>query len=311
VAGGLYACAVDGMDGEELIVLVTLATGPCMANPPGLRQVGAYAQFVQEFADHGWIDSVEGLKGDRVYMFTGRSDRIVNPETVHRAAELYRSLGIAPEDLRLVDVDALPGKGAGHSWVTVAHGVPCDANESPYINACGYDQAHDVLQHIYGDLKPASKTLSGRFVEFSQAEFVPDRKLAENGLSEAGYLYVPKTCEPGGDTECALHVSLHGCDQSAELIGDEFYKNVGLNEWADSNNIIVLYPQSRTVSVKDFPISRKTDLLEINPEGCWNWFGYGYDDSYLLKKGVQVTTLYNMINRVIGKNEREELSGKN
>ena len=43
-----------------------------------------------------------------------------------------------------------------------------------------------------------------------------------------------------------------------------------------------------------------TDLFEINPEGCWNWFGYSYDDHYPLKDGVQVTAIYNMIRRVMG-----------
>jgi len=102
VAGGLYACAVDGMDGEDLRVLVTLAAIPCMSYPAGLKNVGDYVRYVQEFADRGWIDSLEGLRGDRVYMFTGRLDRIINPETVHRAAQFYRSLGIPTEDLRLI-----------------------------------------------------------------------------------------------------------------------------------------------------------------------------------------------------------------
>src|SRR3954471_20137076 len=33
VAGGLYACAVDGIEGGHLIVLDALATGPCMSSP--------------------------------------------------------------------------------------------------------------------------------------------------------------------------------------------------------------------------------------------------------------------------------------
>ena len=41
----------------------------------------------------------------------------------------------------------------------------------------------------------------------------------------------------------------------------------------------------------------------INPAGCWNWFGYGYDDRYPLKAGVQVTAIYNMIRRVMGQTE--------
>jgi poly(3-hydroxybutyrate) depolymerase len=300
VAGGLYACAVDGVEGDSPTVLISLAVGPCMSYPAGLRKTGAYVQYVQDFANRGWIDPLSGLKGDRVYLFTGRADRVVNPETVHRAADMYRSLGIPTDDIKLVDVDALPGKGAGHSWVTVSHGVPCEANETPFITACGYDQAKDVLEHIYGSLKPASEALGGRFVTFSQTEFVPDGKLHENGLYDTGYLYVPASCEPGSGTKCALHVSLHGCEQSVEVIGDEFYKSIGLNEWADNNNIVVLYPQARSVSVTDFTFKEVSDNMETNPAGCWNWFGYGNDDHYLLKSGVQVTALHQMIRRVMG-----------
>ena len=41
--------------------------------------------------------------------------------------------------------------------------------------------------------------------------------------------------------------------------------------------------------------------LQFNPEGCWNWFGYGYDRDYLFKSGVQITALYRMVERVTGK----------
>ncbi len=295
VAGGLYACAVEDVEGDHLHALDTVATGPCMGWPRGLQTVETYAARVRDFAARGWIDPLEGLKGDRVYLFTGHYDQVVNPEVVHRAARLYLSLGVAREDLKLVD-----NPDAGHSWVTVDYGVPCHANRDPYINACGYDQAGDILRHIYGPLKPRSASLSGRFVEFSQAEFAPDSKAVENGLSAVGYLYVPKACEPGGGARCALHVALHGCRQSAEFVHDVFYKNIGLNEWADGNDIIVLYPQAHTVSSKDFARKRAMDPFEINPEGCWNWFGYGYDDRYPLKDGVQVAAIYGMVRRVMG-----------
>src|SRR4051794_28013346 len=240
VAGGLYACAMDGIEGDHLRALDTLATGPCMSQPDGLESVGTYEARVEEFARRGWIDPLQGLKGDRVYLFTGLADKVVNPETVRRAAQLYASLGVANEDLELVDGDRFTGKGAGHSWVTVDYGGPCEANATPYIDACGYDQAEDILRHIYGNLKPRSRSLSGKFVEFDQAEFALHGRPVENGLNEVGYLYVPKACEPGSGAKCALHVALHGCLQSAELLGDVFYKNVGLNEWADANNIETL-----------------------------------------------------------------------
>src|SRR4051812_37555001 len=42
VAGGLYGCAVDGIEGDHLRVLVTLATGPCMSWPGGLQRFEVY-----------------------------------------------------------------------------------------------------------------------------------------------------------------------------------------------------------------------------------------------------------------------------
>jgi poly(3-hydroxybutyrate) depolymerase len=302
VAGGLYACAVDGIDGDTLRVLTSLATGPCTSWPGGLKSFEAYEARIEEFARRGWIDPLEGLKGDRVYLFTGSADKVVNPETVHRAAQVYLGLNSATQDLKLVDIDRFSGKGAGHSWVTTNFGGACDVTQEPFINDCNYDQAKDILQHIYGKLKPRSRSLAGEFVEFSQTEFAPHNSPVENGLNELGYLFVPKACKPGSDTKCALHVALHGCLQSSELLGDVFYKHIGINEWADSNNIIVLYPQSHSISTEDFSKKQVTDLLEINPYGCWNWLGYGYDDRYPLKDGVQVTAIYDMVRRVMGEN---------
>ena len=213
VAGGLYACAVDGIEGDHLRVLVTLATGPCMSWPGGLQRFEVYQARVKEFARRGWIDPVKGLEGDRVYLFTGRSDKVVNPETVHRAAQVYLSLAGANEDLKLVGVDRLPGKGAGHSWVTVDYGGACDANTDPYIDACGYDQAEDILRHIYGELKPRSLSLSGRFIAFSAGRVrAAVARRSRTAWPRPAMLYVPKACEPGGgDAKCALHVALHGC----------------------------------------------------------------------------------------------------
>jgi hypothetical protein len=296
VAGGLYACAVHHMEGDNLVALSTQALGACMLEPDKLKDVETYAKRAQEFAKRGWIDSLEGLKGDRVYMFTGSSDEVVKSKVVERGAGLYKMLGLAPKDLKLVKGEA------GHSWVTMNYGVACGANKSPYINACGYDQARDMLQHIYGELRPAATSLSGKFVEFSQVEFAPGNEPAEHGLFEVGYLYAPKACAPGSNIKCALHVALHGCAQSAESLSDEFYKNIGLNEWADSNRIIVLYPQSRAILAEDFAKKRITDLFETNPAGCWNWFGYGYDERFPLRTGVQVTALYKMIRRIMGEN---------
>lgn len=59
-------------------------------------------------------------------------------------------------------------------------------------------------------------------------------------LGEFGFVYVPTACQQ--QEECALHVSFHGCSQDYDHIQDAWAVHAGFNEWAEANNIIVLYP---------------------------------------------------------------------
>lgn len=299
IAGGPFGCAVDRITNDGVSALASLALGPCMAVPTLLKPVDSYARIVAELAAKGWIDPPSNLARSRVYLFTGKADRIVNPEVVERGADLYRALGVPASQITFRDRD-LPGTGAGHSWVTKNFGNACDANASPFINNCNYDQAGDVLQTIYGRLEPPAVRPEGRIVAFDQAEFVPRAAAAANGLSDTGYLYVPKTCEADAAQRCRLTVALHGCLQSAEVLGAEFYARIGVNEWADTNRIIVLYPQAHATTVAELPAQSFLSPLDTNPQGCWNWWGYGSDTWYLTKQGVQIDAIWSMVRRITG-----------
>jgi hypothetical protein len=158
-----------------------------------------------------------------------------------------------------------------------------------------------MLSTIYGPLEPPrSGPLSGRIVPFDQAEFVPGKAAEANGLSNTGYLYVPKACEAGAMPPCRLHLALHGCLQSAEVLSDEFYTKVGLNEWADTNRIIVLYPQAHATTVSELSSQNFVSLLNTNLQGCWNWWGYAFDAQFLTKQGVQISAIWSMVLRVTG-----------
>ena len=50
---------------------------------------------------------------------------------------------------------------------------------------------------------------------------------------------------PCTQTSCRLHVSFHGCHQDTEEIGNAYALHSGFNEWAQNNNIIVLYPMAQ------------------------------------------------------------------
>jgi poly(3-hydroxybutyrate) depolymerase len=66
--------------------------------------------------------------------------------------------------------------------------------------------------------------------------------------------------------------------------------------------IIVLYPQAHATSLAELPSSLwLTGMANINPNGCWNWWGYGGDGQYLTKKGVQISAIWKMVERLEGK----------
>jgi hypothetical protein len=72
-------------------------------------------------------------------------------------------------------------------------------------------------------------------------------------------------------------------------VGDKFYKNAGYNAWADTNHIIVLYPQTI--------VGMGT---ESNPQACWDWWGYDSAD-YAKKSGPQMNMVRKMIDFLAGK----------
>ncbi len=107
------------------------------------------------------------------------------------------------------------------------------------------------------------------------------------------YAYVPAACE--ARQPCRVHVALHGCRQSHGDIGEDFVRHAGYNEWADTNRIIVLYPQIRAVGL--------TGLGITNPESCWDWWGYldanpTEAPTWLLQSGRQIGAIKAMLDRI-------------
>ena len=140
-----------------------------------------------------------------------------------------------------------------------------------------------MLQHIYGALKPPAATPSGHIVSFNQRSYAN----ADTGMADIGYLYVPQSCSASG-AHCRVHVAMHGCAQSAESVGNRFYTDTGYNRWADSNNMLVLYPQ----------VNKST--TPPNPQGCWDWWGYT-GSNYAYKSAPQMKAITAMVRRLTQK----------
>jgi hypothetical protein len=73
-----------------------------------------------------------------------------------------------------------------------------------------------------------------------------------------------------------------------------------INEWADTNAIIVLYPQAHATDVSELASQNFLSLFNANLERCRNWWGYGADTQFLTKQGVQISAIWSMVLRVTG-----------
>ena len=274
VAGGPYYCA--GTLGYAAAA-ICMGMVPFMPPNPALMLDAA-----QAFAASGQIDPIAGLQDDRIYVYSGTKDTVVYQQAVDATVDFFKLAGVPVQQVKYVN--KMP---SGHALITPKFGNTCAANAAPYISHCsvkgrGYDQAGDLLAHIYGPLKPAAVTPAGQIVAFNQREFAD----ASSGMADEGYLYVPTSCAKDS-SNCKVHIALHGCEQSVAVVGNDFYSDTGYNNWAASNRLLVLYPQVNASSVP------------YNPKGCWDWVGYT-GPAYATKAGAQLAAIKAMVDRLTG-----------
>ncbi len=289
IAGGPFYCAqassADILNAYILPILT--ATGPCMTGPP--PDLATLTATADTMAQSGAIDSLSNIAGQKIYVFHGYNDAVVAGAVTDGTVGFYRHyLGPANRGNLFYQTTI----GAGHSQVVAgqAGANPCPANQPPYIDQCGYDQAGILLQHIYGALNPPNRGApAGVMSPFDQAAYTQPFSTTVMSLADTGYVYVPNACAQGAP--CRVHIALHGCKQDAGDIGSTYIDDAGYNAWADSNNIIVLYPQTQ--------VGTGFGVAPLNPQACWDWFGYvNQDASYVTKGGRQIAAIKAMLDAV-------------
>lgn len=261
IAGGPWGCAEGSLQ--------TALNACTKEGEPDPRPLLA---TMQELAASGAIDGLANLEGSPVWVFRSPLDPLVGQALTEATIEQYRSLGAAVTFVGDVE--------AAHGVPTLANGAPCASFESPYLNACDYDAAGAMLATLEGSLAPRGGA-AGDFVE------VPVAGAADAGLLPEAWLYVPPDCAAG--EPCGLHVFFHGCSQSSELVGDAVVRGAGFNEWADSNRLLVLYPQVQA-----------SKLAPMNPLGCFDWWGYT-GDRYATRDGLQLRAVKTLMETLAGK----------
>lgn len=259
VAGGPFFCAEGS---------IVNATGRCMAHTTSIP-VGSLVNTTSSWASSGRIDPLSNLRLHKVYLFSGTRDTTVRPTVMNDLRTYYQSFVSSADILYRNNV------AAEHGMVTDDVGNACATKASPWINDCDFDLAGEMLAHLHGPLSARNDaTLSGAFIEFDQTPFVTG-----HGMAASGWAYVPRSC--GSGERCKLHVAFHGCQQNVATVGQAFVRNTGYNRWADTNHMVVLYPQTSTAAVN----------------GCWDWWGYD-SPRYAEKSAPQMTAVVAMIARV-------------
>jgi hypothetical protein len=285
VAGGPYWCAkADAFFG--LWTSLPNALGPCLSGPLDVNDFIAKADAK---AASGAIDPLQFVSRQKVYIFHGYNDAVVAPAATDAAAAFYRHyLGEANRG----NLYYQTAVGAGHSLV-IAQDSPsaglnkCNENKTPFIDACGHDQAGIILQHIYGPLNsPGPGPLTGTMKPFDQSIYTKPDGPTWLSLAGTGYVFVPAACEDG--EACRVHIVLHGCEQNADgKVKRAFIDRAGYNAWADANRLIVLYPQT---------VASWYPWYLWNPKACWDWWGYiSLSDSYITKAGPQIKAIKAML----------------
>ena len=174
-----------------------------------------------------------------------------------------------------------------HAQPTIHPGSPCGGPyDGPYsyLASCGYDGAGAALQHLYsGSLRPPVKRANLTYLRrIPQAKYMLGRDV---GLADEAWIFVPPQCTSGVGTRCKLHLWFHGCGGP-----DRFYNAsvhyAGFNEWAESNDLVILYP-----AMRNWGSTFQTQ------SGCWDGYGQTGAD-YALQSGGQVAAIRRMIKDV-------------
>jgi poly(3-hydroxybutyrate) depolymerase len=255
IAAGPYYCAQNSIK-TALTQCVNESTDATSQNLT--EQAKAYE------SQHN-VAILDNLKHSKVWLLRGTKDTKIHADVTQALHQQYL-MWMAPNNLEYINQQAF-----AHHFPTLTHGSKCDVSESPFMGNCDYDAAGEMLSFLYPTLQSRNEHPQGKLVLVDQQALGGKQA---SSLAEQGYLYIPKTCNAG--ESCQLHISFHGCQQNVETVGTQFIKNNGLNNWADTNKMVVLYPQTKN-----------SIFMPLNPQGCWDWWGYTGSD-YATQNGLQI-----------------------
>ncbi len=263
VAGGIYECAKGDSTRSQKV---------CMIAPDQI-DVKEILQIARDRSARGEIDDLRNLTSSRIAIFSSPKDEVIKSIGSDKLAEFYSAFVPKASITRLTNADA------AHGFPTLKFGSVCSATGTPWILNCNDDVAGKLLT----SLEPNKRALSARgradassLLYFDQSKHVS----ATARMYDWGAVYIPKGCY-GPSARCGIHIALHGCQMNPDFVGRQFIEQAGYNEWAETNRLIVVFPQSAKG--------------RGNPYGCWDWFGLT-GPNYTTKSAPQIAGIRKIVN---------------
>jgi hypothetical protein len=328
VAAGPFRCSETDL--LELPLIDAMTHCSAIAGFLGEPNVERAIRKTDKAAEEKRIDPLSNLCRSKVFLFSSEGDTVV-PTAVTKTLETFYRKYLVDQCERPGDADDPiafkldKNSEVPHAFVTEGEGVACPVmnaeKRKTFVCDGHFDTARAILEQVYGTLQDKVPPVAANLIEFDQSEFIdkrPGQQLPHDSLHSRAHIYVPKSCtieqaSPQAQP-CRLHIAFHGCLQSQDAVGDAFYGHAGYNGWAESNRIIVLYPQVKPTGepMNSLNIPNKLLLQSFeNPQGCWDFWAYssseyyaGYDDQFdsFNLAGRQLTAIREMINRIVGDN---------
>ncbi len=262
IATGPYYCAQGS---------IATALNQCVNKLDEKLPLDAFNTQLESYQEQGLVAPIDNLSKSKVWMLHGKLDTRVIEPVMDGLYQQYASW-VPAEQLAYSKNNQF-----AHHFPTLEYGSTCTESEAPFLGNCGYDAAGEMLTFIIDDIKAPNQQQQGDLIEFDQQKTGGDQA---SSLANTGYLYVPKSCKT---SQCKIHINFHGCNQNAEKVGTEYVTNNGLNRWADTNDMVILYPQTQS-----------SMMMPLNPQACWDWWGYT-DENYATNQGQQIQAVRNMI----------------
>lgn len=281
----------------------------CMKHPD---EASINLDALKEFEIKNLIAPLANIQNQKILLYQGQLDQVVNPKMLTKNVEFYKSQNVSDENIKIID-----NPNGAHTFPTDDKKLnPCDAQGPPYVSSCDLNLAGEILKQALGTPELARNTDDDitllHIVNQKTSDTTPE------SIGNYGYLGASPFCLENPSL-CQIHVALHGCEMSDafdQKLDDKFseyiklgflemYKKSERPPWRfylpviedqipqmgalafvkeggymdyvnDQNRLMVLFPQT-WITEKNYP---------GNPKGCWDWYGVS-GDNYQTNQGAE------------------------